>query len=64
VMMPMTELMAGAEPFSVRFRFIMNIDDGAVPKADDLRLASNESPILHFRADTMSDRLKIDVFRI
>jgi hypothetical protein len=64
VMMPMTELMAGTEPFSVRFRFIMDVDDGAVPEADDLRLTSDQSPVLHFRADAMSDRFEIDVFRV
>jgi hypothetical protein len=60
----MTKLVAGTEPSSVRFRFVMDVDDGTVSEADDLRLASDQAPVLHFRADTMGDRFEIDVFRI
>jgi hypothetical protein len=60
VMMPMSKLMTGAEPFPVRFSSVAHIDDRAVLKADDLCFAADEPPVQDLHADTIRDGEEVD----
>nr|WP_246515534.1 MULTISPECIES: hypothetical protein [Bradyrhizobium] len=60
VVMPMPELMTGAEPFPVRSRPIAHMNDRAILEADDLSLAADEPPVENLRADAIGDGEKVD----
>jgi hypothetical protein len=60
VVIPMPELVTGAELFPVRSRSIAHIDDRAVLEADDLSLAADEPPVQDLRADAIGDGEEVD----
>ena len=64
MMMPMPQLVSGAESLAMGRRIRTDIHDSVIFMAYDLRLAAGKASVFDIDADAMGDRLQFDIYWI